>query len=103
MDINGIRDLKGRRKITMLTAYDFPTASLLDRAGIDIILVGDSLANVALGLDSTTEVGIPEMLHHAKAVRRGVQNALLIADMPYSDELRAMQPIVLNGDLSKVS
>jgi len=67
----------------MLTAYDYPTASLVDQAGIDIILVGDSLANVVLGLESTTQVGMPEMLHHAKAVSRAVKNALLIADMPY--------------------
>jgi len=70
-------------KITMLTAYDYPTATLLDRAGIDIILVGDSVANVVLGLDSTTLVYMPEMIHHAKAVRRGVKNAFLIGDMPY--------------------
>lgn len=84
MDINQIKNLKNKRKITMLTAYDYPIAHLVDKAGIDIILVGDSLANVALGLESTTQVGMPEMLHHAKAVRRGVKNALLIADMPYS-------------------
>jgi len=79
-----IVSLKNQRKITMLTAYDYPTASLVDQAGIDIILVGDSLANVVLGLESTTQVGMPEMLHHTKAVRRAVNNALLIADMPYS-------------------
>lgn len=83
MNINEIRNLKGKRKITMLTAYDYPTANLVDKAGIDIILVGDSLANVVLGLESTTQVGMPEMLHHAKAVSRAVKNALLIADMPY--------------------
>jgi 3-methyl-2-oxobutanoate hydroxymethyltransferase len=69
--------------ITMLTAYDFPLASLVDRAGIDMILVGDSVANVVLGLDSTTKVGMTEMLHHAKAVTRAVKNALVIGDMPY--------------------
>jgi len=83
MEINEIKSLKGRRKITMLTAYDYPTAELIDKAGIDMILVGDSLANVVLGLDSTTKVGMPEMLHHAKAVSRAVKNALLIGDMPY--------------------
>lgn len=83
MDTNEIKKLKGRRKITMLTAYDYPIAGLVDQAGIDMILVGDSLANVVLGLESTTQVGMSEMLHHAKAVRRAVKNALVIADMPY--------------------
>jgi len=69
--------------ITMLTAYDYPIASFLDEAGIDIILVGDSLANVVLGLDSTTEVGMKEMLHHTRAVVRAVKNALVIGDMPF--------------------
>jgi len=74
---------KGKRKITMLTAYDYPLASLIDRAGIDMILVGDSVANVVLGLDSTTKVGMTEMIHHAKAVTRAVKHALVIGDMPY--------------------
>ena len=84
MNISSIVEKKKRgEKITMLTAYDYPTAVLLDRAGIDIILVGDSVANVVLGLDSTTLVYMPEMIHHAKAVRRGVKNAFLVGDMPY--------------------
>jgi 3-methyl-2-oxobutanoate hydroxymethyltransferase len=81
--VRDILALKGRRKIAMLTAYDYPLAYLLDKAGIDMILVGDSLANVVLGLDSTTQVGMTEMLHHAKAVTRAVQRALVIGDMPY--------------------
>ena len=81
--IQDILSLKGKRKLTMLTAYDYPLASLIDRAGIDMILVGDSVANVVLGLDSTTKVGMSEMLHHAKAVRRAVKNALVIGDMPF--------------------
>ncbi|MCB9757235.1 MAG: 3-methyl-2-oxobutanoate hydroxymethyltransferase, partial [Candidatus Omnitrophica bacterium] len=72
------------QKLTMLTAYDFPMAALIDECGIDIVLVGDSLANVVLGLPSTKDVGISEMLHHAKAVRRAVKNALLLGDMPFS-------------------
>ena len=83
MNIKDILELKGKRKITMLTAYDYPTANLVDKAGIDIILVGDSLANVVLGLDSTTKVGMPEMLHHAKAVTRAVKSSLVVGDMPY--------------------
>lgn len=81
--VKEIVSLKNKRKITMLTAYDYPLASLIDRAGIDMILVGDSVANVVLGLDSTTKVGMPEMLHHAKAVTRAVKQALVIGDMPY--------------------
>jgi 3-methyl-2-oxobutanoate hydroxymethyltransferase len=70
-------------KITMLTAYDHPMARLVDRAGIDIVLIGDSLANVVLGLDATTEIGMDVMLSHAKAVSRGVEQALVVADMPF--------------------
>src|SRR3989338_8872613 len=81
--VNEILSLKGKRKITMLTAYDYPLASLVDRARIDMILVGDSLANVVLGLDSTTKVGMAEMIHHAKAVTRAVKSALVVGDMPY--------------------
>ena len=72
-----------QERITMLTAYDYSMASFLDEAGIDIILVGDSLANVVLGLESTTEVGMDEMLHHTRAVVRAVKNALVISDMPF--------------------
>ncbi|MDP2927504.1 MAG: 3-methyl-2-oxobutanoate hydroxymethyltransferase [Candidatus Omnitrophota bacterium] len=97
MDINEIKDLKGKRKITMLTAYDYPTAYLVDKAGIDIILVGDSLANVVLGLESTTQVGMPEMLHHTKAVSRAVKNSLLIADMPYSSYQLNPHECVINA------
>ena len=69
--------------ITCLTAYDYATARLVDAAGIDIVLVGDSLAMTMLGYENTLSVTIDEMLHHAKAVRRGVKHAFLIADMPY--------------------
>jgi 3-methyl-2-oxobutanoate hydroxymethyltransferase len=81
--IHDILSAKNKRKLTMLTAYDYPLASLIDRAGIDMILVGDSVANVVLGLDSTTKVGMSEMLHHAKAVTRAVKQALVIGDMPF--------------------
>lgn len=81
--VKDIQALKNKRKITMLTAYDYPLASLIDRAGIDIILVGDSLANVVLGLETTKQVGMTEMLISAKAVTRAVKHALVIGDMPY--------------------
>lgn len=70
-------------KITVLTAYDYPTALLVDGAGVDISLVGDSLGMEELGFDTTLPVTMDIMLHHTKAVRRGTQRALLVADMPF--------------------
>ena len=77
------REMKQRgEKITALTAYDYPTARLLDESGIDIILVGDSVGMVVLGYQDTTDVTLDEMLHHTRAAARGVKQALLVADMP---------------------
>ena len=77
------RELKRRgEKITALTAYDYPTARLLDESGIEIILVGDSLGMVVLGYEDTTEVTLDEMVHHTRAAARGVKRALLIGDLP---------------------
>jgi 3-methyl-2-oxobutanoate hydroxymethyltransferase len=79
-----IREKKLHREpISCLTAYDYATARLVDEAGIDIILVGDSLAMTMLGYENTLSVTVDEMLHHVKAVRRGVKDGFLIADMPY--------------------
>jgi 3-methyl-2-oxobutanoate hydroxymethyltransferase len=78
------RQKKERREpITMLTAYDYPTAMAMDRAGVDSILVGDSLGMVVLGYDNTLPVTMEEMLHHCRAVSRGAKTALLIGDMPF--------------------
>ena len=89
-------------KITALTAYDAPTAALLDEAGVDVVLVGDSVGNVKLGYDNTIPVTVAEMLHHVKAVRRGVRRALLVADMPYlSYELDAKEAVRNAGLLIK--
>jgi 3-methyl-2-oxobutanoate hydroxymethyltransferase len=77
------RQMKQRgEKITALTAYDYPTARLLDESGIDIILVGDSLGMVVLGYRDTTAVTMEEMLHHTRAAARGIKQALLVADLP---------------------
>ena len=79
-----LRDQKlHHQPISCLTAYDYATARLVDEAGIEMILVGDSLAQTMLGYENTLSVTVDEMLHHVKAVRRGTKNALLLADMPY--------------------
>ena len=70
-------------KIAMLTAYDYPTARMAEEAGVDVILVGDSVGMTKLGYESTLPVTVDEMLHHTKAVKRGCSRALLVADMPY--------------------
>lgn len=71
------------RKITMLTAYDYPNAKIIDEAGIDSILVGDSLGMVVLGYEDTTRVTMEDMIHHVKAVVRGTNRALVVSDMPF--------------------
>jgi 3-methyl-2-oxobutanoate hydroxymethyltransferase len=79
-----LREQKLRHEpITCLTAYDYSAARLVDEAGVEMVLVGDSLAQTMLGYENTLSVTMDEMLHHVKAVRRGVKNALLVADMPY--------------------
>jgi 3-methyl-2-oxobutanoate hydroxymethyltransferase len=80
----GLKAMKQRgERIAALTAYDYLFARILDQQGVDLILVGDSLAEVALGMDSTLPVTLDEMIHHTRAVRRGVQRALVVMDMPF--------------------
>jgi 3-methyl-2-oxobutanoate hydroxymethyltransferase len=93
-----LREQKLRHEpITCLTAYDYATARLVDEASIDMVLVGDSLAQTMLGYENTLSVTIDEMLHHVKAVRRGVKNALLLADMPFGTYQVDPQSAVANA------
>ncbi|MYB44203.1 MAG: 3-methyl-2-oxobutanoate hydroxymethyltransferase [Acidimicrobiia bacterium] len=79
----GVRARKGREPLTMLTAYDFPGGKVADQAGVDVILVGDSVANVVLGYETTNQVALDDMIHHTAAVARARPRALLVADMPW--------------------
>lgn len=93
-----IRRMKeDNQKISILTAYDYPTAKLLDEAQVDGILVGDSLGMVVLGYEDTTQVTMEDMLHHVKAVSRGVKSALVIADMPFLSYHLGIEKAVYNA------
>lgn len=83
MTVRRILKMKGRERIVMVTAYDYPTARIVDDAGADMILVGDSLAMVVLGMESTHGVGLWEMLHHTRAVARAKPKAMIVGDMPF--------------------
>lgn len=85
------------RRFTMLTAYDFPTAQILDEAGIPVILVGDSVANNVLGYETTLPVTMEEMLHHARAVSRGAKEALLVGDMPFLSYQTSTEEAIRNA------
>lgn len=116
--VDKFREMKSHgERITALTAYDYPTARLLDESGLDVILVGDSLGMVVLGYKDTTHVTLDDMLHHTRAVARGVKRALLVADMPigsYHTPTEAVktarllieagaEAVKLEGGLSQVS
>jgi len=97
--VPAIRARKGGDKITVLTAYDAPTGRILDGAGVDIVLVGDSVGNVMLGYDNTLPVTMDEMLHHFRAVRRGVRRAMVVADMPFLSYQAGLDEAVRNAGL----
>ncbi|HEV8663233.1 MAG TPA: 3-methyl-2-oxobutanoate hydroxymethyltransferase [Candidatus Methylomirabilis sp.] len=105
-----VRAMKGRgERVVMLTAYDTPTARLLDAAGVEIILVGDSLAMVALGYETTLPVTLEEMLHHTRAVARGASRALVVGDLPFlsyqvsrEEALRSAGRMVKEGNAQAV-
>ena len=78
-----LKGMKGKEKITMLTAYDYPTAKIVDNAGVHTILVGDSVGSVVLGYPNTIPVTVDEMIHHTKAVTRAVKQSFVIIDMPF--------------------
>jgi 3-methyl-2-oxobutanoate hydroxymethyltransferase len=88
---------QAHQPITALTAYDYPTARIVDQAGVDVILVGDSLGMAVLGYDSTLPVTMEEMLHHTRAVRRGVRRALLVADMPFGSYHESTEQAIGNA------
>ncbi len=98
MNIASIRERKGSgQKITMLTCYDYSFAKILDRVGIDMLLVGDSLGMVLLGYDSTVPVTLEDIIHHAKAVRRGTKDALVVGDMPFMTYQVSPQEAIRNA------
>lgn len=106
----GLSAIKARgEKITMLTAYDYPSGSIADEAGVDVVLVGDSLGMVVLGYDTTLQVTMEDMVRHTAAVSRGVKRALIVADMPFmsyqvNDEeaLRNAARLIVEGNAHAV-
>ena len=110
MTLHRLQAMKDRREpITMLTAYDYPTATLMDQAGIDVILVGDSVGMVVHGFENTLPVTMDMMVMHCQAVRRGARRALLVADMPFmsyqasvSDALRNAARLLAEGGADAV-
>ena len=88
---------KKGEKLSMLTAYDYSTAKLIDGAGINAILVGDSLGNVVLGYENTISVTMEDMIHHGRAVARGIKNSLLVIDMPFMSYQTSVYDAVMNA------
>src|SRR5690554_3640387 len=101
--VTQLKEMKAKReKISMLTAYDYPMAKLIDEAGLEMILVGDSLGMVVLGYESTIPVTLEEMIHHSKAVMRGAKRCLVVADLPFlSYEISPKQAMETAGRMLK--
>jgi len=95
--VDRVRALKGKKKIVCLTAYDYATARVLDEAGVELILVGDSLAMTMLGYETTLPVTMRDMLHHTAAVARGVRDGLVVADMPFMSYQVSIAQAVANA------
>jgi 3-methyl-2-oxobutanoate hydroxymethyltransferase len=97
----GIKDIQalkqGGEKIVMLTAYDYPSAQIAEAAGVDMILVGDSLGMVVLGYDDTVKVTLDDMLHHSKAVARGSERAMLVTDLPFMTYQTSLEDAMRNA------
>jgi 3-methyl-2-oxobutanoate hydroxymethyltransferase len=93
LNVDKLKDLKGCRKVTVLTAYDYQMARILDNAGVDMILVGDSLGMVILGYEDTRQVTMEDMIRHTEAVARGVKKAHVIADMPIHSFLSVQEAL----------
>lgn len=99
MNVVKLTQMKGKEPIVMVTAYDFPSARIASEAGVDVILVGDSLGNVVLGYDSTIPVTMEEMLIHIRAVRRGAPQAFIVGDMPFLSYEVSPEEAVRNAGL----
>ncbi len=97
MTVRKIRQKKGHDKIVAITAYDYPTARMVDAADVDLILVGDSVGNVVLGYENTLPVTMDEMIHHCRAVTRARPKAVVIADMPYLSFQLSIEEAVRNA------
>jgi 3-methyl-2-oxobutanoate hydroxymethyltransferase len=97
LTIPQVKLLKSKRKIVMLTAYDYLTASYLERAGIDIILVGDSLGMVIQGMKDTLAVTVDDIIYHTRTVRRGAADTMIIADMPFMSYQVSVEEALMNG------
>lgn len=98
-NVNSIKALKGRSKISCLTAYDYTTARIIDQSGIKLILVGDSLGMTMLGYKTTLPVTIDHMLHHAEAVARGVTDAMVVVDMPFMSYQVSVEEAIRNAGM----